>query len=72
MSNCRFGDVLSAADCARLLHELRQTRLWHCCAHGRPTIVPLVDTAVLQRVVASRRSAALYCMKEMIGGASLD
>lgn len=55
----RFGDALGAADCERLLAELRQTRLWHCCAHGRPTIVPLVDLGVLQRVIATRRSAAL-------------
>lgn len=55
----RFGDALSQADCEQLLAELRQTRSWHCCAHGRPTIVPLVDIGALQRVVALRRAAAL-------------
>ena len=58
-SCCRFGDVLGAQACERLLGELRQTRQWHCCAHGRPTVVPLVDLSVLRRVTALRSAAAL-------------
>ena len=51
----RFGDVLSAEQCGQLVKALQKTQSWHCCAHGRPTITPLVDLASLQSVLQMRR-----------------
>ena len=48
---CRFGDVLTAEQCEQLVVALRKTVSWHCCAHGRPTIVPLVDLASLHSLL---------------------
>ena len=50
----RFGDVLNTDQCEELLDNLKRTRSWHCCAHGRPTVAPLVDVPALQRVIALR------------------
>ena len=51
----RFGDVLSAEQCNQLVQALRRTASWHCCAHGRPTIVPLVNLASLHGLLQMRR-----------------
>ncbi|CAL5218766.1 g485 [Coccomyxa viridis] len=53
-SAIRFGDVLSADQCEQLVQALRKTVSWHCCAHGRPTIMPLVDMAHLQSLLQMR------------------
>jgi DNA mismatch repair protein MLH3 len=38
-----FGDKLSIATCEKLLSDLRICRLPFQCAHGRPSIIPLVQ-----------------------------
>ena len=38
----RFGDALAEGECQRLLSDLATCRLPFQCAHGRPTVVPLV------------------------------
>ena len=50
----RFGDELDAGQCEELLSNLKMTRSWHCCAHGRPTVAPLVEMAALTRVLGLR------------------
>ncbi|EIE26083.1 hypothetical protein COCSUDRAFT_40245 [Coccomyxa subellipsoidea C-169] len=57
-SAIRFGDVLDIDQCERLLENLKSTRAWHCCAHGRPTVAPLVDVTALHRVIALRGCAS--------------
>lgn len=47
--------MLSAEQCEQLVQALRKTVSWHCCAHGRPTIVPLVELAHLQKILQMRR-----------------
>lgn len=37
-----FGDALTLEECKNLLSRLRRTRLPFNCAHGRPSIVPLL------------------------------
>jgi DNA mismatch repair protein MLH3 len=49
-----FGQRLSQQQGGQLLRQLSDTQLFWCCAHGRPTGVPLVD---LQQVQASRAAA---------------
>lgn len=46
-----FGDSLNRQACSKLLYELGQTDLWTICAHGRPTVVPLVDLELLGRAL---------------------
>ena len=41
-----FGDALPPARARRLVDDLTQTRLFHACAHGRPTAAPLLDLSV--------------------------
>eukprot|EP00899_Mesostigma_viride_P008216 jgi/Mesvir1/17396/Mv26319-RA.1 len=51
----KFGDALTAAESLNLMQQLQETRLCFQCAHGRPTMVPLVDMAELHRAFASSR-----------------
>lgn len=44
-----FGDTLTLAQCQAVLHELSQCELPFICAHGRPTITPLIDFEALQQ-----------------------
>lgn len=37
-----FEDRLSYDQCGRLVHQLSRTRFPFMCAHGRPSMVPLV------------------------------
>lgn len=45
-----FGDAISAEQSAALVARLRQTRRFDICAHGRPTVAPLLDMGVLDRL----------------------
>jgi len=38
-----FGDILSEKDCTNLIHSLAKCNISFVCAHGRPSIVPLVS-----------------------------
>ena len=42
-----FGDELNREQCQALLRRLAQTELPFQCAHGRPTIAPLVNVGAL-------------------------
>ncbi len=44
-----FNTQLPQSRCLQLLHELKQTKHCFSCAHGRPTMVPLVDVEVFAR-----------------------
>ena len=39
----KFGDALEAEFCATLIRDLARCRLPHQCAHGRPSVVPLLE-----------------------------
>lgn len=43
-----FGDTLEDATCRRLLSDLSKCELCFSCAHGRPSIVPLVDMNLIR------------------------
>ena len=45
-----FGDVLSEKKCIKVISELSNCDLSFVCAHGRPTIVPLLDTCGLDDI----------------------
>ncbi|XP_050228464.1 DNA mismatch repair protein MLH3 isoform X2 [Mercurialis annua] len=47
-----FGDSLLPSECALIVEELKQTSLCFQCAHGRPTIVPLVNLEELHKQIA--------------------
>ncbi|KAH9899633.1 hypothetical protein C8Q73DRAFT_329317 [Cubamyces lactineus] len=47
-----FNDTLTLEQCKRLLDELSETALPFQCAHGRPSLVPLVDTGSDENAVA--------------------
>eukprot|EP01041_Mallomonas_annulata_P006437 gene6437-13011_t len=38
-----FGDILSTQECNQLLKSLALTKLPFQCAHGRPSVIPLID-----------------------------
>ncbi|CAM9409660.1 unnamed protein product, partial [Sphacelaria rigidula] len=37
----RFGDILSRPQCIDLIQSLAVCERPFCCAHGRPSVVPL-------------------------------
>lgn len=47
-----FGDTLNEKQATALVDALKETRLSFICAHGRPTLVPLLD---LQQVYDLRQ-----------------
>jgi DNA mismatch repair ATPase MutL len=48
-SAIKFGDVLTLANCSRLLKELSSASLPFQCAHGRPSVAPLQNIAALHK-----------------------
>lgn len=42
-----FNDVLSMTECEALVRRLGQCSFPFQCAHGRPSMVPLIDTRSL-------------------------
>ncbi|GJP53304.1 hypothetical protein CLOM_g12465, partial [Closterium sp. NIES-68] len=46
-----FGDMLKTSECCQLIECLKHTQLPFQCAHGRPTMVPLMDLEELKRLV---------------------
>lgn len=45
----KFGDPLSLKECKRLLKLLNKTKIPTQCAHGRPSIIPLLELTDLER-----------------------
>ena len=41
-----FGDALGPEQAEQLVVGLAGTRMWRVCAHGRPTVAPLLDMSV--------------------------
>ncbi len=54
-----FGDPLLPTECAQLVSLLKATQLCFSCAHGRPTMAPLVDLQAFHNQVAIKGSASL-------------
>ncbi|DBA74445.1 TPA: hypothetical protein ACH3X1_011192 [Trebouxia sp. C0004] len=55
-----FGDPLLPTECAQLVSSLKATQLCFSCAHGRPTMAPLVDLQAFHNQVAIKGSVSLY------------
>lgn len=49
-----FGDPLLPAQCRQLVSHLKHTSLCFQCAHGRPTMVPLVNLQILRQRTESQ------------------
>ena len=47
-----FGDELVPSQCQNLINALQTTQMCFVCAHGRPTIAPLVDLVAVGKAVA--------------------
>lgn len=47
-----FNDVLSAGECEHLVRRLGRCAFPFQCAHGRPSLVPLVDLGTACRIRA--------------------
>uniref|UniRef100_A0A0A9D1F7 MutL C-terminal dimerisation domain-containing protein n=1 Tax=Arundo donax TaxID=35708 RepID=A0A0A9D1F7_ARUDO len=47
-----FGDPLLPSECCLIIEELKATSLCFQCAHGRPTMVPIVNVASLHEELA--------------------
>lgn len=48
-----FGDPLLPTECAELIAALKITQLCFCCAHGRPTMAPLINIAAYEQHLAT-------------------
>ena len=51
----RFGDRISMDRCRELVRDLGGCKLPFQCAHGRPSIAPLLKLEVLQGLVGKRK-----------------
>ena len=45
-----FGDVLGEEICIKLIFSLSQCNLSFICAHGRPSIAPLIDLSLVSTI----------------------
>ena len=45
----KFGDPLTIDQCDLLIRSLRKTNAPNRCAHGRPSIIPLLDVTDLKK-----------------------
>jgi hypothetical protein len=49
-----FGDQLSPQECEQLVRQLQGTQQCFSCAHGRPTMAPLLNLAALGAAASGR------------------
>lgn len=42
-SAIKFGDRLSIDECQILIQDLKKCKLPFQCAHGRPTLIPIIN-----------------------------
>lgn len=67
-----FGTALPRPRCQRLLDELRATQHCFSCAHGRPTVVPLVQVDVLRKAVPrslfNEKQHSIEALVQRLGG----
>ncbi|XP_012054632.1 PREDICTED: DNA mismatch repair protein Mlh3-like [Atta cephalotes] len=45
----KFGDKLTLEECTSLIQLLKNTKFPNRCAHGRPTIIPVIEFSELER-----------------------
>lgn len=50
-----FGDPLLPTECAQLVSSLKATQLCFSCAHGRPTMAPLVKLQAFHNQLSMRK-----------------
>ena len=53
----KFGDPLSLAECETLLQALSKCKLPFQCAHGRPSVMPLLQTDKINHKYVSQISS---------------
>lgn len=54
-----FGDPLLPSECAELVSALKATKLCFSCAHGRPTMAPLVNLQALRNQISMSGTSVL-------------
>lgn len=45
----KFGESLSLKQCIKLFNDLKNTKSPTRCAHGRPSIIPIIELTELRR-----------------------
>lgn len=61
-----FGDYLLRSECQQLVEGLKKTALSFQCAHGRPTLVPIVNLEALHM-----RLGKQHCRKRLADNADM-
>lgn len=56
----KFGDELTFEQCVCLTKLLKYTRSPNRCAHGRPTIVPVIELSELEKRNARLPEVRMY------------
>lgn len=67
-----FGDPLLPTECAQLVASLKLTQLCFSCAHGRPTMAPLVDLQAFCNQVSMNDTSAFAAKPVSDGSAGLQ
>ncbi|CAH3140642.1 unnamed protein product [Pocillopora meandrina] len=52
----KFGEPLGTAECQELIHSLSKCQLPFQCAHGRPSVIPLVDFKFVEKKMNPKAS----------------
>lgn len=56
----KFGDALSMRECELIVENLQDCRLPFQCAHGRPSIMPLLDLKQLAALSQPHKVPTTY------------
>ncbi|XP_015923493.1 DNA mismatch repair protein Mlh3 [Parasteatoda tepidariorum] len=63
----KFGDPLTLSECENLLLSLSECKLPFQCAHGRPSIAPLLDLNKIDRLNRKRPCPQLKKLRDLEG-----
>ena len=63
-----FGDSLSENKCKELISELSKCHMSFICAHGRPSVVPLIDLTLIEQseIEQKQKNVAIDCAGDYI------
>lgn len=71
-SSVRFGDTLSTEHCKDMLNRLKTARFPFQCAHGRPSVVPLLEYADGGNIVRASVKPNYLRIFEELGALNVD
>ncbi|XP_018337051.1 PREDICTED: DNA mismatch repair protein MutL-like [Trachymyrmex septentrionalis] len=70
----KFGDRLTLEECTNLIQLLKNTKFPNRCAHGRPTIIPVIEFSELEKrsTKIPKVSIKIFPFRFIVGNINLN